>query len=464
MLDLSSFISQLSPKLSPESRVFVEADGAPFKELLLRWSDIGLKVPGAIVKPATEEDVVIAVKLASERQVPFVPKSGGHSLWSTIGADGFILDLTQLTNISVDKPTGRITLQSGVLTKQANEVAFQNGLCLPLGSANTAGVISMALGGGLSALSAVTGCTSDNIVSARVVTADGRLLIVNEDSHPDLFWGLRGAGQLLGLVTEITLQGYPLSVLGTDDGTIWTGAIVYPASRVKEVIDAMTPLVEDTTAPTAGLFLISSLPPSMETVIMILPFYLGPSAKAEAFYQPLLDLGPLSVELKNVQCHRQNDSVDPFCGKGDGFKRFAGAGATVFKSEVWPRVVEYFEELKTKCPDAAATAYAFEWDSYSPATTPAMRDTAFCHKEIKVWAELLSWYTDAASHKEVFRIEQETIAYFRSHYADEKAVTYQNWSRDVPLEQLYPDPAKLARLRALKNEWDPKGVFTKLLL
>ncbi|KAJ6461150.1 hypothetical protein C8R47DRAFT_993695 [Mycena vitilis] len=464
MLDVSSFISQLSPKLSPQSRLIFDSDSLDFKEFLLRWSDINRKIPGAIVCPACEQDAVVSVKFAAENNIPFVPKSGGHSLWSTIDGDGFILDLTQLTQISVDKTTNRITLQSGVLSGKANEVAYQHGLCIPLGSANTAGVIPMALGGGLSGLSSVCGgCTSDNIVSARVITADGALITVNGDTHPDLFWGLRGAGQLLGLVTEITLQGYPLSVLGTDNGAMWTGAIVFPASRVKEVIAAMAPLVGNTSAPTAGLFLFSSLPPTMETVIMVLPFYLGPSAQAEVFYKSLLDLGPMSVSFQNVPCNRRNDSVDPFCGKG-GFKRFAGAGASVFKPEVWPRVLEYYEELKTKCPDAGATAYAFEWESYSPPTKPAERDTAFCHKEIKVWAELLSWYTDSASHEEVLRIEQETLAYFRSHYPDEKPVTYQNWSRDVPLDHIYSDTEKLERLRALKNKWDPRGVFTKLLL
>ncbi|KAJ7930915.1 hypothetical protein B0H13DRAFT_2309221 [Mycena leptocephala] len=199
--------------------------------------------------------------------------------------------------------------------------------------------------------------------------------------------------------------------------------------------------------------------------------------KAEAFYKPLLDLSPLISDLKNVSYNRQNDSVDPFCSKG-GLKRFAGAGATTFKTEIWPRILEYYEELKTKCPDAAATAYAFEWDSYVPKNKPPAQDTAFSHKDpglggklfccvipnFNLWAqEALSWYTDPASHAGVFRIEQEALAYFRSHY-DDMPVTYQNWSHDVPLEQLYRGTGTLECLRMLKREWDPKGVFTKLLL
>ncbi|KAJ7624251.1 hypothetical protein DFH06DRAFT_1339965 [Mycena polygramma] len=397
MLD-PSFLLQLTSELSAHSRVFTNPASPEFKELLLCWSDIGLKIPGAIIQPAREEEVAIVVKLAAQDNIAFVPKSGGHSLWSTIDGDGF--------RITVDEDTKQVTLQSGVVTKEATNTAFKIGLCLPLGTANTAGVIPMS---GLSAISAVCGYTSDNIVFARVITAEGTLLTVNESSHPELFWGLRGADQLLALVTEITLQAYPLSVLGTDDGTLWTGAMV---------LAALTPLIADTSAPTVGLFLIASLPPTLETVITVLPFYLGPAAAAEAFHQPLLALGPMSAALKSVPCNRQNDSL---------------------KSG---------HELKAKCPDGAATAYAFEWNSYSPATKPVEQDTAFCHKGIKVWAELLSWYTDAASHKDVLRIEQETLAHFRSHYPGEQPVTYQNWSRNVPLEQLYPDAEKMAAERS----------------
>ncbi|KAJ6522064.1 hypothetical protein B0H19DRAFT_1348717 [Mycena capillaripes] len=459
-----NFISSLKSQLSPQSRILADSTTDDFKESLLRWSDIDLKVPGAIVQPATERDVVETVRLAAQYDVAFVPKSGGHSLWSTIGAESFIIDLTRLKKISVDKTTGLITVQSGVFTKEANDAAFEHGLCLlrfpiALGSANTAGVIPMALGGGLSGFSSICGYTSDNIVSARLVTADGTLLTVNASSHPELFWALRGAGQFFGLVTELTLQGHPLSILGTGDGTLWTGSIVFPANRVKEVIAAMEPLINDRTAPTSGLFIFTAPPPTFETLIMILPFYFGPAPEAEAFYKPLLDLSPLMSDLKNVSYNRRNDSVDPFCSKG-GFKRFAGAGATTFKPEIWPRILEYYEELKTKCPDASATAYAFEWDSYVPNNKPPAQDTAFSHKDIR---EALSWYTDPASHGDVFRIEQEALTYFQSHY-DGMPVTYQNWSRDVPLEQLYRGTGTLERLRLLKREWDPKGVFTKLLL
>lgn len=242
----------------------------------------------------------------------------------------------------------------------------------------------MALGGGLSALSSICGYTSDNILSARLITADGTIVTASRTSNPELFWALRGAGQFFGLVIDITFQAYDLSVLGTSDKTVWTGNIVFPTDRLDEVLRIMEQLVTSTNVPTTGLFILTAPPPTFQTVILILPIYFGPAKDAESFYAPLLALNPLVSDLKNIPYNRMNDSVDPFCQKGD-FKRFAGAGASSFKPEVWPRILEYFEELKTKCPDAGATAYAFEWNSYVPVSPKALEDTAFAHRNVTVW-------------------------------------------------------------------------------
>ncbi|KAJ7486851.1 hypothetical protein FB451DRAFT_1168234 [Mycena latifolia] len=74
-------------------------------------------------------------------------------------------------------------------------------------------------------------------------------------------------------------------------------------------------------------------PLAIETLIMVLPFYLGPASDAEAFYKPLLDLKPPMSDLENVTYNRKNDSANPFCGKG-GFNRLAGAGAPAFKPKI----------------------------------------------------------------------------------------------------------------------------------
>ncbi|KAJ7721598.1 hypothetical protein B0H16DRAFT_1677853 [Mycena metata] len=430
----STFLTQLVASISPGAKVLTEQSSTEFKDSLQRWSDIGLQIPTAIVLVATENDVVLTVKLAVELNIPFVPKSGGHSLWSTIGPEGFILDLSRLKNVSLDKERKTVTVGSGVLIKEVNETAFQHGLCLPLGNGNTIGVVPQALGGGISALSGLCGYTSDSIVSARVVTSSGSMITVSSSSHPDLFWALRGAGQFFGIVTELIMQAYPLSVLGTPDGTVWTGSIVFPAQRAEAVLQALAPMIADESAPGTGLFLIAAPPPTFTTCIIIIPVFFGPVSVAEAYYQSLISLGPLMMDCKPA-----------FCSKG-GFKRFAGAGMQKFEPSVWPKVIELFEELRRKCPDAGVTGY----------NKLSHSETAFSHKDVKVWAP--------ESHAEVYRIEQEVLSLMRQDQNEEDEAAFQNWTRDEPLRRRYRGAERLEKLKRLKKEWDPNGIFTAQLL
>jgi len=110
----------------------------------------------------------------------------------------------------------------------------------------------MALGGGLSTLSNLCGCTSDNIISAQMVTAEGTLVVASSNSNPDLLYVLAGAGQFFGVVTEITLQAYPKSILNTSDGTLWTGSIIFSSTQAETVFKVLKSLSEDTNAQQRG--------------------------------------------------------------------------------------------------------------------------------------------------------------------------------------------------------------------
>ncbi|KAF8870908.1 hypothetical protein CPB84DRAFT_1801506, partial [Gymnopilus junonius] len=370
------------------------------QQLLLRWSDINRQIPGVIVLAGTESDVITAITIAVENKIPFVPCSGGHSLWSTIGQEGFILDLRLLTNISVNVELRQVTLQSGVLVKQANDVAWEHGLCLPLGTANTAGVVPMALGGGLSTFSGIMGFASDNIVSAKLVTADGQLVTASSTSHPDLLYGLRGAGQFLVWRTLLLSSEHPTEAFGQE---LWYS----PLQKLR--------LYFNFVYANHGICIITSPPPTFTTTLVIIPVFFGEAADAERFYEPLISLGPFST-----------------CQNG-GFKQFSGAA-----------IIARYDELTSECPDARTSGYAVEWNTY---------DTEF-----------LSWYSDPASHEAVSRAEQDVISLARRGQEDSEFRSYQNWSRDGPIEYMYSGKARQDRLRALKQTWDPAGVFTRLFL
>ncbi|EEB97284.1 hypothetical protein MPER_03438 [Moniliophthora perniciosa FA553] len=115
-------------------------------------------------------------------------------------------------------------------------------------------------------------------------------------------------------------------------------------------------------------------------------------------------------------------------------------------------------------PDAGATAYAIEWNCHVPEKRLEFPESAYAHKDVKVWVELLSWYTDSASHKVVDGIEEEVLTMLRQGQDVEDEAAFQNWTRTEPIERRYRGKVRLEKLRALKRQWDPKGLFTTQLL
>jgi len=143
----AKLVSELKPILSPNARVLTDAASDDFKLSTQGWSNINAKVPAAVVRPATFDDVSTFVKYATANKIPFVPRSGGHSIHSSIGAEGVLLDLRSLDKIEVDKNAGTATFQAGVLTQPLMKACWEAGYLVATGSCNTVGAVPVILGG-----------------------------------------------------------------------------------------------------------------------------------------------------------------------------------------------------------------------------------------------------------------------------------------------------------------------------
>lgn len=250
-----------------------------------------------------------------------------------------------------------------------------------LGGGNTIGSIPQALGGGLVALSRIAGTTSDNIVSARLVTATGELITV-DNSTPDLLWALKGAGQFFGMVTELTLRTYPLSILGTDDGTIYSANLIFDISKTGEIAKVAHKLMDIKDQNAANLAVIVSNPEMGSPVFLFICMFLGPAIGAENYLAPLKALGPMMVRGESVEYPRVNDSADPFTIKGD-FKKLEVQGLPEFNPEPWQRIADAFVETTKKFPDIVMGGYGFEFTTGTQ--KPVELDSAWAHRDVKVW-------------------------------------------------------------------------------
>jgi FAD/FMN-containing dehydrogenase len=190
------------------------------------------RTPAAVAACTRPEDVQACVEVARNARIPIAARSGGHSYagYSTPDA-GLVADLSRMSTVEV-RADGTAEIGAGARLIDVYAGLARAGRCLPAGSCPTVGVAGLTLGGGIGVLSRKFGLTCDRLVSATVVTADGRLRTASADSEPDLFWALRGGGGgNFGIVTSFTFSTEP-----APDLTVF--ALQYPAGSAPDVLGA----------------------------------------------------------------------------------------------------------------------------------------------------------------------------------------------------------------------------------
>ena len=168
------------------------------------------RYPLAIVRCVDVADVITCVTYARDNVLPLAMRGGGHhgggfGVWD----DALVVDLSGLRSTSVDPVAGTVRVDGGCVWGDVDHATGAFGMALPSGFLSTTGVGGLTLGGGVGYLTRRFGLTVDNLVSADVVLADGRFVTASADSHPDLFWALRGGGGNFGVVTSFTFRCHP---------------------------------------------------------------------------------------------------------------------------------------------------------------------------------------------------------------------------------------------------------------
>jgi FAD/FMN-containing dehydrogenase len=187
--------------------------------------------PAAIVRPAHATDVSQAVSLARDQGLALAVRSGGHSLagHSTIDG-GVVLDLRDLRRLEIDAAQRTAWAQTGLTAGAYTTAVGAHGLATSFGDTASVGIGGLTLGGGIGYLVRKHGLTIDDLLAAELVTADGQLLRVDAETHPELFWAIRGGGGNFGVATRFRFRLHEVpSILG--------GMLLLPATP--EVVAAV---------------------------------------------------------------------------------------------------------------------------------------------------------------------------------------------------------------------------------
>lgn len=208
--------------------------------------------PAVIARPVDAEDVARVIALARATGLELAIRSGGHSgAGHSVCEGGIVLDLAAMKGMQFDLENGTVWAEAGLTAGEVTNAAAAHGLAVGFGDTGSVGIGGITLGGGVGYLTRKYGLTIDNLLAAEIVTADGRILHVDTDHHPDLFWAIRGGGGNFGVVTRFKFRLHNVD-------TIVGGMLVLPAtpdlirafvSEAAAAPEALTTIANVMTAP-----------------------------------------------------------------------------------------------------------------------------------------------------------------------------------------------------------------------
>src|SRR5829696_6946748 len=180
--------------------------------------------PALIVRVEDAADVSRVVALARERGLELAVRSGGHSVAGhSVSDGGIVLDLSEMKGLEIDVEGRAAWAQSGLTAGEYTAAAGAHGLATGFGDTGSVGIGGITLGGGVGYLVRKHGLTIDDLLAAEMVTADGELLRVDAETHPDLFWAIRGGGGNFGVATRFQYRLHEVD-------TIVGGMMILPAT------------------------------------------------------------------------------------------------------------------------------------------------------------------------------------------------------------------------------------------
>lgn len=261
------------------AQILTSSDSA-YDEARHVWNGMIDRRPAAIVRCASEQDVVDVVRFAAEQGLPVAVRGGGHSAAGLAVCDGgLVIDLTGMRDIAVDPANRTARAAGGATWGELDKQTQAHGLATTGGVVSTTGIAGLTLGGGLGYLMRSYGLASDNIISARIVTATGEIVSCSEQAHADLFWALHGGGGNFGVVTELEFRLHPVS-------TVLGGMLLYPGHMAREIVTFYREFTA--TAPDElGLFCGLLTAPDGNPVVGVIVCYNGPPEDGERVIAPL---------------------------------------------------------------------------------------------------------------------------------------------------------------------------------
>lgn len=295
-------------------------DDANYDEARQIWNAMINRRPAVIVQPADAGDVGPAIQFSRANALEISVRGAGHNIaGNAVCNGGMMIDFSNMRNVRVDAGKKRAYVGPGATLADLDNATQQHGLATPVGINSTTGIAGLTLGGGFGWLTRKHGMTIDNLISADVVTADGKRLGASEKDNAELFWALRGGGGNFGVVTEFEFALHPVGP------EILAGLIVFPFAQAQQVLTHYRQFASAAPEDLSVWVVLRQAPPLPflpENVhgqeVVVLPiFYAGAVAEGQKLVERLRTFGDVLGEHIGAQPYTQwQKAFDPLLAPG----------------------------------------------------------------------------------------------------------------------------------------------------
>lgn len=258
------------------------------------WNAMISRRPAVIVQCTRADDVPHAIQWARQTGLEISVRGAGHNIAGNALCDGgMTIDLSTMTSVRVDAGKRRAYAEPGATLAHFDEAVQAHGLATPVGINSTTGISGLTLGGGFGWLTRKYGMTVDNLISAELITADGKKIRASENEHADLFWAIRGGGGNFGVVTQFEFKLHPVGP------QVLAGLIVFPLEQAKQVLRKYREFAESAPEALSVWVVLRQAPPLPflpkeahgKEIVVLAAFYEGDLGEGEKLIAPLRRLG-----------------------------------------------------------------------------------------------------------------------------------------------------------------------------
>ena len=434
-------------------------DHAEYEQARQVWNAMIDRHPGLILRCTSTQDVVAAVNAARAHGLSPSVRCGGHNVaGQAMSEGGLTIDLSGLREVTVDVERKLVHAGGGCLLGSLDAATGPHGLVVPAGIMSETGVAGLALGGGIGWFSRKHGLTCDNFVSLELVLASGEVIEVSAESHPDLFWALRGGGGNFGIVTRFTFQAYDFGPM------MRIGVSVYEPEEAVEALKAYAALVP--TLPRSvgwhaalkhDMPVLPFVPPEYvgRRLLMLISMWLEDAEDPEGaeLIERLTNVGQPCIQATNVM---------PF---GAGVQRLIDT-----EFEDGHRYYTKEAHVADLADDAIDRLYDFWKDMPMEGEVEIIglggaigdvpeTDTAFSNRGYLLWLNFAMRWDDPADDPDYISRTRTIVKDLAPWVGQGVYVNMLNFDELDRVVEALGGPEKHAKLARLKAEYDPQNLF-----